>query len=174
MSAARTAFAKTPVVAPETTDRLSELDRRLLNDFQRDFPLSPTPYADIGRALGVDEATVLARLQALHDAGAVSRVGVVVPPHRVGVSTLAALKVPPARLAEVAALVSGYAEVNHNYEREHAYNLWFVVTAPSSARLQAVLAEIAARTGLAPLDLPLVADYHIDLGFDIAWAPTPS
>ena len=50
-------------------------------------------------------------------------------------------------------LVNGYAEVNHNYEREHALNLWFVVTAADDARLQAVLAEIAETTGLEVLDL---------------------
>jgi hypothetical protein len=61
--------------------------------------------------------------------------------------------VPARRLAEVAALVSTYAEVNHNYEREHGYNLWFVVTGASREHVRRVLVEIEARTGLAPLDL---------------------
>jgi DNA-binding Lrp family transcriptional regulator len=87
----------------------------------------------------------------------------------VGASTLAALCVPPARLDEVAAVVSAFAEVNHNYAREHRYNLWFVVTAESLARVKEVLAEIQGATGLCPLDLPLVAEYHIDLGFAIQW-----
>ncbi|HSD96663.1 MAG TPA: Lrp/AsnC family transcriptional regulator, partial [Sulfuricaulis sp.] len=92
---------------------LTELDRRLLNDFQQDFPLSPTPYADIARDLGVTEVEVLVRLEALKSAGAVSRVGAVVRPNTVGVSTLAAMAVPPERLESVAALVNGYTEVNH-------------------------------------------------------------
>ena len=45
-------------------------------------------------------------------------------------------------------MVSGFAEVNHNYEREHRLNLWFVVTAESRARVSAVLAEIEHRSGL--------------------------
>ena len=146
---------------------LTELDRRLLNDFQQDFPLSPTPYADLARQLGVTEAEVLARLSALKDAGAISRVGAVVRPNTVGVSTLAAMAVPPEQLESVAALVSGYTEVNHNYEREHRLNLWFVATAPDAARLQSVLDEIAIRTGHEVLSFPLVEDYHIDLGFDL-------
>lgn len=152
-----------------TGDAPMDLDRRLLNDFQRGLPLSPTPYADIARALGVTEDEVLARLQALQSTGVVSRVGAIVRPHKAGASTLAALAVPPGRLHDVAALVSSYAEVNHNYEREHAYNLWFVVTAPARARVDQVLAEITERTGLTPLDLPLIADYHIDLSFDLTW-----
>lgn len=147
--------------------QLSELDRRLLNDFQHDFPLSPTPYADMARALGVTEEEVLTRLQNLKNAGAVSRVGAVVRPNTVGVSTLAAMAVPPPRLEAVAALVNGYTEVNHNYEREHRLNLWFVATAPEAARLQAVLDDIAARSGCEVLSFPLVEDYHIDLGFDL-------
>ncbi len=148
---------------------LTELDRRLLNDFQQDFPLSPTPYADIARALGVTEEQVLARLAAFKSAGAVSRVGAVVRPNTVGVSTLAAIAVPPEQLESVAALVNGYTEVNHNYEREHRLNLWFVATAPDATRLQSTLDEIAARTGYEVLSFPLVEDYHIDLGFEMRW-----
>lgn len=148
---------------------LDDLDRRLLNDFQQDFPLSPTPYADMARALGVTEEQVLARLAALKSAGAVSRVGAVVRPNTIGVSTLAAMAVPPEQLESVAALVNGYTEVNHNYEREHRLNLWFVATAPDAAGLQSTLDEIAARTGYEVLSFPLVEDYHIDLGFEMRW-----
>ncbi len=148
---------------------MNALDQRLLNDFQHGFPLSPTPYADIARALGVSEAEVLARLAALMQAGAVSRVGAVVRPNTVGVSTLAAMSVPVAELEQVAALVNGYSEVNHNYEREHALNLWFVATAPDAARLQQVLDDIAARSGYEVLSFPLLEDFHIDLGFELRW-----
>ena len=147
--------------------RLDAVDRRLLNDFQQDFPLSPTPYADMARALGVTEDEVLARLRELKQAGAVSRVGAVVRPNTVGVSTLAAMAVPPEELEAVAAIVNGYAEVNHNYEREHRLNLWFVATAPDPERLTAALDEIAARSGYEVLSFPLVEDYHIDLGFEM-------
>jgi len=145
----------------------SEFDRRLLNDFQHEFPLTPTPYADMARALGVSEDEVIARLRELKQAGAVSRVGAVLRPNTVGASTLAAMAVPAEELEPVAAVVSGYAEVNHNYEREHRLNLWFVATAPDAARLQAVLDDIAARTGYEVLSFPLLEDYHIDLGFEL-------
>lgn len=148
---------------------LTHIERRLLNDFQHDFPLSPTPYADIAHELGVSEAEVLATLTRLRQQGAVSRVGAVLRPNTVGVSTLAAMAVPNAELEAVAALVSAYPEVNHNYEREHRLNLWFVVTAPDSARLQQVLDEIASQSGYEVLPFPLLEDYHIDLGFDLKW-----
>ncbi len=148
---------------------LDAVDRRLLNDFQQGFPLSARPYAEVGARLGIDEAEVLARLSRLQAAGAVSRVGAVLRPKRVGVSTLAAMTVPPGRLETVAAMISAYPEVNHNYEREHRVNLWFVVTAPNTARLNEILAEIALDTGIEVLDLPMLEEYHIDLGFPLQW-----
>jgi DNA-binding Lrp family transcriptional regulator len=150
-----------------TTTNLTALEQRLLNDYQHDFPLSPAPYADIARHLGTNEVEVLATLARLQNAGAVSRVGAVIRPNTVGVSTLAAMAVPAVDLERVAALVSGYAEVNHNYEREHRLNLWFVAAATNAARLQQVLDEIAARSGYDVLPFPLLEDYHIDLGFEL-------
>jgi DNA-binding Lrp family transcriptional regulator len=146
---------------------LGALERRLLDEYQRGFPLTPTPYADLARSLGVSEARVLRTLRSLLERGYVTRVGPVFRPNRAGASTLAALAVPPERLEAVAALVSGYPEVNHNYAREHAFNLWFVLTAPDRGRLDAVLREIEDRTGLSALDLPLEQDFHIDLGFPL-------
>jgi DNA-binding Lrp family transcriptional regulator len=146
------------------------LDRRLLDDFQRDFPLTPRPFTALAERLGVGETEVLERLRRLQAQGAISRIGPVLTPHRAGWSTLAAIAVPEEELDEVAELVSRYAEVNHNYEREHEFNLWFVVTAPSRERVELVLAEIETRTGLPVLDLPLVEAYRLDLGFALSWS----
>lgn len=146
---------------------LKKWEQRLLNDWQHDFPLVDEPYAHLTRDLGVTEAEVLEALARLKQAGAISRIGAVVRPNTVGVSTLAAMAVPAERLEEVAQLVSAYTEVNHNYEREHAFNLWFVATAADAAGLQAVLDAIAARSGIEVLPFPLVEDYHIDLGFEL-------
>ncbi len=140
---------------------------RLLNEFQRDFPLVSRPYREIAARLGISEDDVIAALGELKTRGAISRIGAVVRPNSVGASTLAAMRVPPARLEAVAALVSARPEINHNYEREHDINLWFVVTADSRADVDAVLDEIATETGVTPLDLPLITPFHIDLGFDL-------
>jgi DNA-binding Lrp family transcriptional regulator len=149
---------------------LTELERRLMDAYQRGLPLSPTPYADMARALGTDEASVLAALERLQAQGTISRVGVVVKPRTLGAGALAAMAVPAKRLEEVAALVSAYPEVNHNYEREDPLNLWFVAVAPDETRLAALFDEIETRTGLRVLRLPMIEDYHIDLGFKLKWA----
>jgi DNA-binding Lrp family transcriptional regulator len=147
----------------------STLEQRLLNEFQHGLPLTSEPFADIARQLGVYETTVLETLQRLQTEGVVSRVGAVFRPNRIGASTLAAMAVPAAMLEEVAAIVSSFAEVNHNYEREHRFNLWFVVIADDEQQLQDVLAEIEDSCGYAVLDLPLLNEHFIDLGFDLKW-----
>ncbi len=147
----------------ETLD--AGLDFRLLNDFQRDFPLCPAPFAELAARLGVSEAAVLQGLQTLRRAGKIARVGAVFAPKRIGASTLAAMAVPTERLAAAADAVNRFPEVNHNYEREHRYNLWFVVTAGSQERLQAALGAIEQAAGWPLLRLPLLEEYHIDLGF---------
>ena len=146
---------------------MSDIQLSLLNDFQRGFPLAPAPFELMSRHLGIGVDEVLETLRSLTREGVVSRVGAVFRPNRVGVSTLAAMAVPEARLAEVAAQVSARPEVNHNYEREHRFNLWFVATAANAAHLDRVLHEIEAQSGLAVMRLPMVQDYHIDLGFDL-------
>jgi len=143
------------------------LEHRLLNDFQRDFPLEPRPFAVIGQALGLDEQDFIERLEELKASGSIGRVGAAVRPGTVGASTLAAIRVPDTRLAEVAEIVTAFPEVNHNYEREHDVNLWFVVTAPDESALIGVLDAISEATGLEVMDLRLLTPFHIDLGFDL-------
>lgn len=148
---------------------LTDLEFALLNRFQRDFPLVQRPYAALAQQLQTSESCVLEHLQRLQDGGVVSRVGAVFRPHAIGASALAALAVPAHRLEEVAAGVSAVSEVNHNYEREHRFNLWFVVTAATAQRLREVLQHIEQLSACgAALVLPLIEDYHIDLGFDLA------
>ncbi len=147
----------------------STLERMLIDRYQREFPLVPRPYKAIADDVGASETEVIEAFSRLSDAGAISRIGAVVAPHRAGWSTLAAMAVPSERLEEVAGVVSGYEEVNHNYQREHEINLWFVVAAPDRTRVAEVLKDVAERTGLDVLDLPMIEAYRLDLGFPLQW-----
>lgn len=146
---------------------MDDLDLRLLNDFQRDLPLAPQPFAVMAARLGTSEAEVIARLRRLQDAGRITRVGATCRPNTAAASTLAALRVPGARIDEVAELVGAEPGVNHSYLREGNWNLWFVATAPDAPRLADSLARIEATTGLPVLSLPLIRAFNIDLGFPL-------
>ncbi len=152
-----------------TEVQTTALEQQLLDAYQRDLPLEPRPYRRMAETIGTDEATVIAALTRLREAGAISRIGAVVAPHRAGYSTLAAMSVPEERLEDVAERISARPEVNHNYEREHRLNLWFVVTGHDRGHVRRVLDEIAAETGIEVLDLPLVTAYRLDLAFPLEW-----
>ena len=142
-------------------------DLLLVNPWQRGFPLTPRPFDEIARKAGLGEQEVIRSLARLQQEGVIDRVGPVFRPNSVGASLLAAMAVPPQRLAEVAALVSEQPGINHNYEREHRYNLWFVVTGAEQADVQRTLSCIEEAAGLQALRLPLLEEFHIDLGFDL-------
>lgn len=145
----------------------SPIEFSLLNDWQRDFPLLSQPFAAIGAKVGAGETAVIETMQRLQRRGAISRLGAVFAPGRAGAGTLAALAAPPERLEEIADRVSARPEVNHNYQREHRWNLWFVVTALDRTKLDAVLQSIEHETGCPVLSMPLQHEFHIDLGFDL-------
>jgi DNA-binding Lrp family transcriptional regulator len=146
---------------------LSPLHKQLLNNYQQDFPLSLTPYLDIANQLGVDESEVLAAFQALAAEKLISRIGPVIAPNRLGSSALTAMAVPEADLARVAEQISRYREVNHNYERENRFNLWFVLIAHDEQHLQNVIADIELSTGFKTMLLPMLTDFYINLGFEL-------
>jgi DNA-binding Lrp family transcriptional regulator len=145
----------------------SDIEMHLLNDFQHRFPLVHRPFRKIGEHLCISEDEVIDHLARLSAEGVVSRVGPVFSPGCIGVSTLAALAVPEERMEALGEWISLLPQINHNYQREHDYNLWFVATAPDHRSLDAVLARIADHAACPMLRLPLQESFHIDLGFDL-------
>lgn len=146
---------------------LDACDRQIIDRWQRNFPLVERPYAEMAAHHHITEAEMIARLHRLSGSGALSRVGAVVRPNTVGASTLAAISVPLGAIERAAEAIVAEPGVNHAYEREHAYNLWFVVTAPDAGGVAAAIARIEARIGAQALVLPLLRDFHIDLGFSL-------
>lgn len=150
-------------------ENLADIDRVLLNDFQHEFPLSERPWQDLAGKTGIDEDEVIQRLQSLQDRGYISRVGPVFKCNSLGVSTLVAMSIPEAELEKTAAIINSYDGVNHNYERQHEYNLWFVIAAPTDDELDNLLGSIEEATGYRCLKLPMLENFHIDLGFELQW-----
>ncbi len=143
---------------------MDELERAIVNRLQGGFPLSERPYDAAARELGTDEATLIAKLQAMLDAGTLTRFGPMYDAERLGGAfTLCAMSVPAEDFERVAALVNAHPEVAHNYERAHRYNMWFVLATGSRAQIPQVIAAIEAQAGYPLLDLPREQEYFIDL-----------
>lgn len=147
--------------------QLTASEIKLVNNWQRGFPLVPRPYAQIAEEMALGEQDIIAMLASLKERGVLTRVGAVVRPNTVGASSLVAMEIPPEKLDHVADIVCREPLVNHNYERENALNLWFVVTASNIGELDEVLRRIERTSGYEAIKLPLEKAYHIDLGFKL-------
>jgi len=141
------------------------IDCQLLDNWQRDFPVTPRPFAILAKDVDLSEDEVLERLATMSRAGRISRVGATCAPNTISASTLAAIAAPPNRIEEVVAIINDESGVNHSYLRENEWNLWFVATGPTRDFVDAALERIQTRSGLRVLDLRLVRPFNLDLGF---------
>jgi len=149
--------------------QLDAADKALIDSYQRGLPVCERPYQAMARNLGLTENEVIRRLAALKEQTVLSRVGPVFEHSQAGASLLAAVAAPPEQIDAVAARINLAPGVNHNYAREHQYNLWFVMTAADQRTLKGRLDELEQQLGLPMLRLPMIEGYHIDLGFQIDW-----
>lgn len=147
---------------------LTPLARAVLNAIQSGFPLSPDPYGDLGADIGASRDEVHAIVQELRQRGIIRRIGGSFVAARLGYhSTLVAVQVDPDRLPAVAEASAAFPEVTHNYERTHAYNLWFTIIAETPERIDAILAEIRDLDGVRVAhSLPALHTYKIRVQFD--------
>ena len=143
---------------------LDDLDCAIVNRLQDDLPMCERPYAEAAGELGIDEAELLTRLQRLLDERVLTRFGPLYDAERLGGAfSLVAMSVPEDRFEEVAERVNAFPEVAHNYRREHAFNMWFVLATETPEDIARVNAEIVAQTGLPVYDMPKQAEYHLRL-----------
>ena len=141
-------------------------DRRIINGLQGGFPVCERPFAESGDRLGLSEGRLIQRLESLLDDGVLNRFGPMVHAERLGGGlTLAALSVPEDRFDAVAQQVNAHPEVAHNYARDHALNMWFVIATDRPERIGEVIAEIEAETGLTVFNLPKEEEFYIGLRF---------
>lgn len=143
-------------------------DAKIINAMQGGFPISPRPFKDAAENLGLEEDDLIARLTRLKETGALSRFGPLYNAERAGGAvTLAAMEVPAERFEEVNAIVNGFDEVAHNYERTHKLNMWFVLAVESPDEIDRVNARIERETGITVLNMPKLEEYFLELKLEV-------
>lgn len=147
---------------------MDQVDRKILNIVQANFPIVERPFQVLAEQVGMSEEEVLKRTSDLIDSGVIRQIGPVFDSQKLGYkSTLVAMAVPPAQLDEVAQIVNRYPEVTHNYGREDTYNLWFTLIAPSQERIEEILREMREKTGITKiLNLPAQRLFKIRVEFN--------
>ncbi len=145
---------------------MDEIDRRIVNELQGGMPLTERPYAAAAERLGIGERALIDRIEKLLADGVLSRFGPMFHAEQMGGAlTLAALAAPEDRFDAVADIVNAFPEVAHNYARDHALNMWFVVATDRPERVAEVLAEIERRTGLKVYNMPKLEEFFVGLRF---------
>lgn len=153
-----------------TASKLNEIDKKLLQLAQDEFPITRRPWAALGSKLKITEEEVMSRLKRLHREGIIRKIGPILDARKLGLcaSTLIAMKVPEEKLESVVDIINEYKSVSHNYLREHEYNLWFTITTSSKEELKRTVEEIKRRTEIPDtdvLDLPTSRRFKIDVRF---------
>lgn len=148
---------------------LNEKEKKIFNVIQQDFPITSRPYLEIAKNLGMEEPEVIEVLSSLIKNGIIRQIGPVFEPSKLGyVTTLVAACVPEESLDETAQLINRYNEVTHNYSRNHKYNLWFTLNAPSWERIKAIISEIKQKTKVKEIySMPTKKMFKIKVKFDL-------
>lgn len=143
---------------------MDELDRAIVNALQGGFPISDEPYREVAETLGLTEAELIARLQRLLETKTLTRFGPMFQVERMGGAfVLAALAVPEADYERVAEQVNALPEVAHNYRREHALNMWFVLATETPEGIPAAIEKIERATGLPVYAFPKLKEYFVEM-----------
>ncbi len=147
---------------------MDQLDRNLINRLQYDLPICDHPFAVVGEELGIEEAELITRIQRLLDEKYLTRFGPLYNVDRFdGAVSLCAIAVPQARFDEVAETVNEFPQVAHNYERDHALNMWFVLATETDQELSQTLADIEATIDLPIRSMPKLQEFYVGLYFKV-------
>lgn len=155
-------------VIPQQQAELTDFEKQLINCYQGNFPLTSEPFQMMAEQLNSTSNKVQETIKQLLDRGVLTRFGPLYNIEKVdGAFSLCALKVPSQRFDEIAELVNGYTEVAHNYQRDHEWNMWFVLAAESEQALIEVFDQISKASGCPSLNLPKQTEFFVGLKFDI-------
>lgn len=147
---------------------MDAIARKIINQLQGDFPITEQPYAQVAERLGITETELLQQLTNLLDQGFLSRFGPLYHAERLGGGlTLAAMPVPKTKFDQVATQVNAFPEVAHNYARNHELNMWFILATEQPERIDEVIQEIEAQTGLPVYNMPKQAEYYLGLKLEV-------
>ncbi len=147
---------------------MDAVDRRIINGLQGGFPIVERPFAEAAAKLDLTEDALIERLGRLLAEGRLSRFGPLYNAERLGGAvTLAAMTVPEAEFDKIAEAVNAHPEVAHNYARDHALNMWFVVSTDRPQQIDEVIEAIEEETGLTVYEVPKLEEFSIGLRFEL-------
>jgi DNA-binding Lrp family transcriptional regulator len=148
---------------------MDEIDKKILNIIQKEFPLEEQPFLIVGKRCGISEEETISRVQKMKKAGIIRRIGAVFDGTKLGrVSKLCAARVPEEKIDGFVKTVNANKNVTHNYLRSHEYNIWFTFSASNTEELEKFLKEVKEITGVTDiLEMRSVRTFKINASFDL-------
>ena len=143
---------------------MDAIDRQIINQLQEGIAICERPYASLAEQLAISEQELLQRIQQLLADKVLSRFGPMYHAERMGGGlTLAAMAVPDAAFDAVAEQVNAFPQVAHNYAREHALNMWFVLATETVEEIATVIQDIEENTGYHVYNMPKIEEFYVGL-----------
>ena len=143
---------------------MDAIDRLVIDTLQDGLPICERPFRAVADEIGIGEAELIARVDALLADGTLTRFGPLFDAAKLGGAfTLAAMQVPAADFDRVAETVNARPEVAHNYARDHALNMWFVLGTETPAGIDAAIAAIERDTRLPVHAFPKEKEFFVEL-----------
>ena len=148
---------------------MDEIDKKILNILQKEFPLEEHPFFAVAKKCGISEDEVISRVQRLKKEGIIRRIGAVFDGAILGrASTLCAARVPEEKLEKFVGAVNSYSGATHNYLRNNDYIVWFTVNAAGRNEIAQFLAHLKENTGVKDiLEMQAVRTFKIDASFEM-------
>lgn len=145
-------------------DSLDEINRNIINTLQYGFPISDYPFREAADSLNITESELLERITTMRENGILTRFGPLFNVENMGGAfSLCAMKIPAAEFDSVAQQVNALPQVAHNYQRDHAMNIWFVLATETPEEKQKTIEEIEQQTGHMVYDMPKEKEYFVGL-----------
>jgi DNA-binding Lrp family transcriptional regulator len=143
---------------------IDDVDRAIINALQGGFPVCERPFKLAAETLGLDETTLITRIERLLRQNVLTRFGPLYNADRMGgANVLAAMSVPRSDFDRIAEFINLQPEIAHNYRREHPLNLWFVGAAETPEKVEAAFTYIESVTGYQVYRFPKEREFFVQL-----------
>ncbi|MCX7189560.1 MAG: Lrp/AsnC family transcriptional regulator [Methylotenera sp.] len=146
--------------------QMDATDKAIINGLQGGLPICERPYQAMALQFQISEAELISRLENLLTQKVLTRFGPMFQIERMGGAfSLAAMRVPEADYDRVSEVVNAMSEVAHNYQREHAFNMWFVLATATPEGIANVIARIEDQTGYPVYNMPKEKEFFVGARF---------
>lgn len=133
---------------------MDDTDEKLLKLIQNGIHIVSRPFEKPASDIGIGEDEVIKRIEGMIESGVVRRFGASIGHRMIGIiaNGMCTWNVPDERAQEVGAVMAGFPEVTHCYERSRRddwqYNMYTMIHSYTKEECEDVVKQISKATGI--------------------------